>query len=234
VTSGAGRAAGAGHGRRAYPGAGAFVPGNAGRLTALATAVQACQGCDLYERATQAVFGRGSPRARIVLVGEQPGDVEDRKGEPFVGPAGRILHRALHDAGIAPDDTYLTNAVKHFRWKPDPRGSKRRIHERPDAGQIHACRPWLDAELVRLDPRVIVTLGAVAGQALFGSSFRVGTHRGEAIPWIGPAADGGAERELEVVPTIHPSAVLRAEDRDEALDGLVADLKTAATLADHS
>jgi uracil-DNA glycosylase family protein len=209
-----------------YPGAGEFVPDGRATLSSLAAAVQDCRGCELYERATQAVFGRGGRGASLVLVGEQPGDAEDRQGEPFVGPAGRLLDQALSQAGIRREDAYLTNAVKHFRWKPDPRGGKRRIHERPDAGQLRACRPWLDAELVRLSPRVIVTLGATAGQALFGSSFRVGAHRGELVSWAAPA-HGGGMRDIDVVPTIHPSAVLRADDREAALLSLVADLRVA-------
>jgi DNA polymerase len=210
-----------------FPGAGEFVPDGRPGLSALAAAVQDCRGCDLYERATQAVFGRGARGASLVLVGEQPGDAEDRQGAPFVGPAGRILDQALSQAGIRREDAYVTNAVKHFRWKPDPRGGKRRIHERPDAGQLRACRPWLDAELVQLSPRVIVTLGATAGQALFGSSFRVSAHRGALVSWEAPARGGGV-RDIDVVPTIHPSAVLRADNRDAALDGLVADLRVAA------
>jgi uracil-DNA glycosylase family protein len=186
-----------------------------------------------HERSTQAVFGRGSREASVMLIGEQPGDAEDRKGEPFVGPAGQLLARALHEAQIPPAAAYTTNAVKHFRWKPDPRGGKRHIHERPDSGRVRACRPWLDGELVRLDPQVIVTLGAIAGQALFGNSFRVTARRGEVISWTFPATGGDGSREIEVVPTIHPSAVLRADDRDAALAGLVADLKVAAaTLAE--
>jgi uracil-DNA glycosylase family protein len=213
-------------GQHDYPGAGEFVPGGRASLASLAAAAQDCRGCDLYERATQAVFGRGARDAPLVLVGEQPCDAEDRRGEPFVGPAGRLLDQALGQAGIRREDAYLTNAVKHFRWKPDPRGGKRRLHERPDAGQLRACRPWLDAELARLSPRVIVALGATAGQALFGSSFRVTAHRGTLVSWAAPARDGG-ERDTDVVPTIHPSAVLRADDRDAALAGLVADLKVA-------
>jgi uracil-DNA glycosylase len=215
---------------RKQGGGAGYIPDDA-TLTELASAVQACRGCDLYERATQAVFGRGRPQARVVLIGEQPGDAEDKKGEPFVGPAGRLLDRALQEAGIAPQDAYTTNAVKHFRWKPDQRGGKRRIHERPDAGQIRACRPWLDAELACLAPRVVVALGATAGQALFGSSFRVSQRRGTEIPWSAAAHDGGAPREIVVVATIHPSAVLRAEDRDAVFGGLVSDLGVAAAIA---
>jgi uracil-DNA glycosylase family protein len=215
---------------RKHAGGARYIPGDA-TLAGLASAVQDCRGCDLYERATQAVFGRGRPQARVVLIGEQPGDAEDKAGEPFVGPAGRLLDRALQEAGIAPHDAYTTNAVKHFRWRPDPRGGKRRIHERPDAGQVRACRPWLDAELASLTPRVVVALGATAGQALFGSSFRVSQRRGAEIPWSVPAPDGGAPREIAVVATIHPSAVLRADDREAVFGGLVNDLSVAAALA---
>lgn len=217
-------------GQRDYPGAAQFVPKEDATLARLASAVADCRGCDLYRRATQAVFGRGQASASVVLIGEQPGDAEDRAGEPFVGPAGRVLDRALREARIAPEDAYTTNAVKHFRWKPDPRGGKRRIHERPDAGQLRACRPWLDAELARLSPSVVVTLGATAGQALFGSGFRVGPARGTVVRWPAPARDGD-QREIAVVPTIHPSAVLRADDRGAVLGGLVADLRVAAQTA---
>ena len=221
-------------GKDSYPGAGGFVPGEGASLAAVAKAVQGCRGCDLYERATQAVFGRGPAGAPVVLIGEQPGDVEDRAGEPFVGPAGKLLDRALAEAGISPGMTYTTNAVKHFRWRPDPRGGKRRIHERPDAGQVRACWPWLAAELSRLTPQVLVTLGAVAGQALFGSSFKVTSERGTPMSWPAPSLSGGRTREVTVVPTIHPSAVLRAGDRDAAYAGLVSDLRTAAaTLGGH-
>jgi DNA polymerase len=211
-----------------YPGAARFVPGGRASLVTVARAAQACEGCDLYERATQTVFGQGAASPAVVLIGEQPGDAEDRAGKPFVGPAGKLLDRALADAGIDPKVSYTTNAVKHFRWKPAPGGGKRRIHERPDTWQVRACRPWLDAELARLAPGVIVTLGATAGQALFGSSFRVTSVRGTRQRWCAPALGDGQEREVIVVPTIHPSAVLRAEDRDGAYDGLVSDLRAAA------
>jgi DNA polymerase len=215
-------------GKDSYPGAGRFVPGDDASLAAVAKAVKACRGCDLYQRATQAVFGRGSARATVVLIGEQPGDAEDRAGEPFVGPAGKLLDRALAEAGISPKVTYTTNAVKHFRWKPAPRGGKRRIHERPDTWQVKACWPWLAAELTRLQPRVVVTLGTTAGQALFGSSFKVTSERGTQIPWPAPSPSQGRAHEVTVVPTIHPSAVLRADDRDAAYTGLVSDLRAAA------
>jgi DNA polymerase len=214
---------------KTYPGAGRFVPGDDASLAAVAKAAQDCRGCDLYERATQTVFGRGSSRAAVVLIGEQPGDMEDRAGEPFVGPAGKLLDRALEEAGISPDVTYVTNAVKHFRWKPEPRGRKRRIHQPPEAWHMQACWPWLAAELSRLEPRVLVTLGATAGRALFGSSFRVTRQRGTPITWRAPGPPDDPEREVTVVPTIHPSAVLRADDRDGAYAGLVADLRVAAS-----
>ncbi|MBO0819853.1 MAG: UdgX family uracil-DNA binding protein [Nocardiopsaceae bacterium] len=214
--------------RHGYPTAAAFVP-DRGDLAALAQAALECRGCDLYERAGQTVFGEGAADADVVLVGEQPGDQEDRKGRPFVGPAGRLLDRALEEAGIPRDRSYVTNAVKHFRWKPPPGGGKRRIHQRPDRWQVSACRPWFDAELDRLSPRVVVTLGATAGQALFGSQFRIGRVRGDRLSWR-REPDGG---ELPVVPTVHPSSVVRIQDgpeRDRAFAELVADLRAAAAL----
>ena len=215
--------------RQDYPGAGGFVPPPSASLPDVATAAQDCHGCDLYERATQTVFGQGAADAVVVLVGEQPGDAEDRAGEPFVGPAGKLLDRALQDAGISPAQTYTTNAVKHFRWKPAPGGGKRRIHQRPEAWQVRACFPWLAAELARLAPEVVVTLGATAGQALFGNTFRVTRQRGTPITWRAPALGHKPAREVTVVATIHPSAVVRAEDdRDEMYHGFVSDLRTAA------
>ena len=211
-----------------YPGAARFVPDDA-NLPELAEAARSCRGCDLYERATQTVFGRGAARAGVVLIGEQPGDAEDKAGEPFVGPAGKLLDRALEEAGISPRDTYTTNAVKHFRWKAAFHGGKRRIHQRPEAWQVRACWPWLAAELSRLDPDVVVTLGATAGQALFGSSFRVGGQRGTRVTWCAPASADQAAHDIVVVPTVHPSAVLRADDRDAAYAGLVSDLRVAAS-----
>lgn len=204
-----------------------FIP-DTGDLAALARAALGCHGCDLYEHATQTVFGEGAADAAVVLIGEQPGDVEDRQGKPFVGPAGRLLDRALADAGIPRGSAYVTNAVKHFRWKPAPGGGKRRIHQKPDLQQVSACRPWLDAELARLRPRVVITLGATAGQALFGSAFRITSARGAPVSWrSGPDGD-----ELTVVPTVHPSSVIRAQgaDRDEAYAGFVKDLQAAAAL----
>jgi uracil-DNA glycosylase len=218
-------------GQKQHPGAGKFVPDGRPSLAAVARAAQGCQGCDLFERATQTVFGHGAARPVMVLIGEQPGDMEDRAGKPFVGPAGQLLDRALADAGIDPESTYKTNAVKHFRWKPAPGGGKRRIHERPDGAQLRACRPWLEAELARLAPDIVVPMGATAGQALFGSSFRVTTVRGSRLSWCAPALDGEREHEVTVVPTIHPSAVLRADNRDDAYAGLVSDLRAAAAAA---
>jgi DNA polymerase len=213
--------------RHGYPTAAEFVP-DTGDLAALARAARGCQGCDLYKQASQTVFGEGPAKATVVLVGEQPGDMEDRQGKPFVGPAGRLLDRALSEADIPHDRAYVTNAVKHFRWKPAPGGGKRRIHQRPDMWQVSACRPWLDAEFARLHPRVVVTLGAIPGQALFGSSFRVGQSRGEPVGWRNdPDSD-----ELTVVPTVHPSSVIRMQgaERDEAYTGFVTDLRVAAKL----
>jgi len=184
-----------------------------------------CTRCDLYRRATQTVFGEGGKSAAIALIGEQPGDQEDKQGHPFVGPAGRVLDRALDEARLDRADVYLTNAVKHFKWTE--RG-KRRIHQRPNGPEIRACGFWLDAELGVVRPRLVVLLGAVAGQAMFGSRFRVGEHRGK-------AAEGsfGSWHGL-VVGTIHPSVVLRAPDaegRDRAYAGLVADLVVAREAA---
>jgi DNA polymerase len=156
--------------------------------------------CDLYKTGTQTVFGAGSSHARVMFVGEQPGDKEDIQGLPFVGPAGALLDKALIEADIARDDVYVTNVVKHFKW--EPRG-KRRIHKKPNNIEIAACRPWLEAELAVTKPQVIVCLGATAAQALLGKSFRVTQHRGELIP--SPLAP-------YVMATVHPSAVLRAPD----------------------
>lgn len=184
-----------------------------------------CTRCDLYQRATQTVFGEGRTGASMALIGEQPGDQEDKRGHPFVGPAGRILDRALDEAGINRDDVYVTNAVKHFKWTE--RG-KRRIHQRPSGSEIRACRFWLDGELGAVRPGLVVLLGAVAGEAMFGSRYRVGEHKGQA-----EEASLGSWRGL-VVGTIHPSAVLRGpdqDDRDRAYAGLVADLVVARDAA---
>jgi len=208
------------------PGAGKWVPPGAD-IDALRAAARDCRGCELYEKATQAVFSKGSPTARVVLVGEQPGDQEDRQGMPFVGPAGRLLDTALDDAGLDPADAYVTNAVKHFRFTQAGPG-KRRIHQTPDASHIDACAPWLSAELAILDPEIVITLGATAGRALLGASFRVTKQRGILIP-LPERPDEDATRQAGfLVATVHPSAVLRADDRDAAYAGFVADLKVAA------
>ena len=191
----------------------------------LAESAASCTRCDLYRRATATVFGEGRTTAAMVLVGEQPGDQEDKQGRPFVGPAGRVLDRALNEAGISRRDIYVTNAVKHFKWTA--RG-KRRIHQRPNATEIKACRFWLDAELGVVRPRLVVLLGAVAGEAMFGSRFRVGEHRGKV-----EEAALGSWRGL-VVSTIHPSAVLRGPDeaaRERSYAGLVEDLVAARKAA---
>lgn len=204
--------------REEHPGAEQFLP-NRPTLPRLRTAVQDCRGCDLYRDATQAVFGDGSTSPRLVIVGEQPGDVEDRQGEPFVGPAGRLLDKALAAAEIDPESVYKTNAVKHFRFKGS--SGKRRIHATPDRWQVAACKPWLLTELHVLRPPGVIVLGATAGRSLLGPSFRVGAMRGQRLE----APDLDCDW---VVATTHPSAVLRAPDRDEAFNGIVADLEVAA------
>jgi uracil-DNA glycosylase len=183
-----------------------------------------CKACDLYKRGTQTVFGEGPKRAEIMLVGEQPGDAEDLAGHPFVGPAGKLLDRALAEAGIDRHVVYVTNVVKHFKW--EPRG-KRRIHAKPNAGEISACRPWLETEIALLRPRVLICLGATAAQALLGKTFRVSKQRGEFV-----------ESSLAplVTATVHPSSILRAPDeeaRRAEMGQFVADLKrVASALAD--
>jgi uracil-DNA glycosylase family protein len=204
------------------PGAEQWVPAKGG-LPALRGAAPACRGCELYRDATQVVFSAGSATARIVLVGEQPGDREDLEGEPFVGPAGRILADAVEAAGIARRDLYVTNAVKHFRFE---RRGKRRIHEKPGVAHIEACRPWLTAELRVVAPQVVVCLGATAARAVLGREVRIGAERGHLIE-PDAATVGHARR---VVVTSHPSAILRMRDaaeRDAAFDALVADLVVA-------
>jgi DNA polymerase len=201
--------------RNPYPTAAAFLPDTLS-ITALRAAVQRCRGCPLYANATQAVFGEGTLKAEVMLVGEQPGDQEDVAGAPFVGPAGKLLDRALEAAGIDRGTTYVTNAVKHFKWKA--RGT-RRIHDKPSWTETMACRPWLDAELALVKPRALVLMGATAAQALLGKSFKVTQERGK--PLDSELAD-------LVVATIHPSAVLRAENRDEMFAGLVNDLQVVA------
>lgn len=202
-----------------FPGAGDYLP-DSGRLEDLRSAVQSCRGCDLYREATQAVFGDGAERPSLVLVGEQPGDIEDRRGEPFVGPAGRLLDAVLDESGIDPSSVYRTNAVKHFRFRASQ--GKRRIHAKPDVSHIRACTPWLQAELAALKPEGVVVLGASAGRAVIGSSFRVGELRGRVLD---PPDDGPMSW---IVATVHPSAVLRSRNRDQDRADLVADLRVAA------
>lgn len=193
-------------------------------LPRLRAAVQECEGCELHRDATQGVMGDGDPDADLVLLGEQPGDQEDQQGEPFVGPAGRLLDEALAEAGIAPDSVFRTNVVKHFRWS-GMRG-KRRIHQSPKQSHVTACRPWLEAELRLLHPRGVVLLGGTAGKALLGPSFKVGESRGTRLPWPDSVAVEHPPR--WVLPTTHPAAVLRAgADRQASYDALVADLRAA-------
>jgi DNA polymerase len=187
-------------------------------LRALREAAAHCQACDLWKRGTQTVFGEGAGNAEVMLVGEQPGHEEDLAGRPFVGPAGKLLDRALEEAGIDRRRTYVTNVVKHFKW--EPRG-KRRIHAKPDVVEITACLSWLRAELELVKPRALVCLGATAAQALLGRTFRVSRQRGEFVE--SPLAP-------YVTATVHPSSILRAEDEDRkaAMDEFVADLKKVA------
>ena len=206
-----------------------FLPERAS-LTALREAAAECRGCHLWRPASQTVFGEGRKSARLMFVGEQPGDQEDRAGEPFVGPAGRLLERALADAGIDPDRTFRTNAVHHFRWS-GTRG-KQRIHQSPSTWQVAACGPWMVAELDLVRPHGLVVLGATAGKAVYGSSFRVGATRGtrQEFPDLLPGGNAPAHRPAWVLPTVHPSAVLRSRDRDADYAAFVADLGVAAGL----
>jgi DNA polymerase len=193
-------------------------------LEQLARAAKGCTACPLFERGTQTVFGEGPAGARLLLVGEQPGDAEDLAGRPFVGPAGRLLDRALEAAGIDRGRVYVTNAVKHFKWVP--RG-KRRIHSKPNAMEIQACFPWLEAEIAAVRPAVVVALGATAAQALLGRAFRVTKQRG--VPLASALAG-------QVVATVHPSALLRAPDdatRRAETERFIEDLRVAAKLAKH-
>lgn len=201
-----------------------LLPSDAALQTARLAAF-GCRACELWERATQTVFGDGADNARLALVGEQPGDQEDRAGEPFVGPAGRILDQALATAGIDRESVFLTNVVKHFRWRPS---GKRRLHERPNASHVKACRPWLDLELEIVRPRVVVALGATAAQSIIDPAFKVTTDRGVVLE---PSAPNGPK----LLATIHPSAVLRArssEERAESLRLLTEDLATAKEAAE--
>ncbi len=205
------------------PGAAQWVPERAGEVDALRAAASSCRGCELWEPATQVVFSAGNPHAPVALVGEQPGDTEDQRGVPFVGPAGQLLQRALEEAGLGRDRVYVTNAVKHFHFTPQ---GKRRIHATPTAAHVNACRPWLAEELRLVDPQVVVLLGATAAKALLGPAVRVGKDRGHPI-----------ERETTrgtktFFVTTHPSAVLRTPEdaRDAAYAGLVDDLRAVAGL----
>jgi uracil-DNA glycosylase len=207
--------------REKFPPTETFLPDRF-TIPKLSAAVDNCRGCPLYLGATQAVFGEGPSDARIMLVGEQPGDKEDLEGHPFVGPAGKLLDRALQEAGLARGTVYITNAVKHFHF--EMRG-KFRLHKRPPATAIKACRPWLNAELEVLEPEVVVLMGATAAQAILGATFRVTKDRGKLIPHdIAPA----------LIATLHPSAILRAPDpqaREASFQLLVTDLKLAAKRA---
>jgi DNA polymerase len=188
-------------------------------LDALRSAAAGCQACHLWERATQTVFGEGEEVAELVLVGEQPGDKEDLEGAPFVGPAGRVLDAALEAAGIDRRLAYVTNVVKHFKW--EPRG-KVRLHKTPNAAEIHACRPWLEAELRTLRPSVLVCLGATAAKALLGASFKVSEERGRLVD---------SDLAPSVLATVHPSSILRTDgpEREAAMTAFVDDLRVAAT-----
>ena len=188
-------------------------------LPALRESAAGCRACDLYKSGTQTVFGEGAEHAQVMFVGEQPGDREDREGKPFVGPAGRVLDEALEEAGIDRTHVYITNAVKHFKWKPQ---GKRRLHQKPNAAEINACRPWLDAEIAVVKPHLLVLLGATAAQALLGRDFRVSVQRGQLIerPGLPP-----------MMATVHPSSILRAPDdetRELEMRAFVQDLKRVA------
>jgi len=216
-----------------YPGAEAFIPPRP-TLARLRSAVDGCRGCDLYADTTQGVMGEGPARARLMLVGEQPGDKEDIEGLPFVGPAGRLLDQALTEAGIDPAATYRTNVVKHFRHVD--KGSTR-IHKSPSRWQVAACEPWLLTELGLVKPEVVVILGATAGQAIFGPSFRVGELRGRRLDWPSPGQGAARYASLEPVPvavaTAHPSSVLRSRERETDRAALVRDLAVARELLEH-
>ena len=197
-----------------------LIPSGAS-LPGLAEAARDCRACDLWKNATQTVFGEGAAHASVMMVGEQPGDKEDLTGKPFVGPAGKLLDKALAEAGIDRAEVYITNAVKHFKW--EPRG-KVRIHKKPNGKEIAACRPWLDAEILAIRPRVIVLMGATAAQALLGKDFRVTQHRGEFLAAETPYAH-------EVTATVHPSSILRAPDeatRHQEMTRFITDLRMVA------
>ncbi|MEV5720763.1 UdgX family uracil-DNA binding protein [Amycolatopsis mediterranei] len=194
-------------------------------LDRLRSAASGCQACPLYQDATQTVFGEGTAGAKVLVVGEQPGDKEDLAGEPFVGPAGKLLDRAFEEAGFDRRSLYVTNAVKHFKFKRDERG-KRRIHQKPGRAEVVACRPWLLAELRAVRPELVLLLGATAAQSLLGPKFRLTAHRGE--PLEPPEELAGLVP--SAMATVHPSAVLRAPDRNDAYASFVADLQAAAKL----
>jgi uracil-DNA glycosylase len=190
-------------------------------LPALREAAEHCRGCDLYKRATQTVFGEGPKKADLMLVGEIPGDQEDRQGRVFVGPAGRLLDESLAEVGLDRKETYITNAVKHFSW--EERG-KRRLHKKPKWGEVQACKPWLQAEILAVAPKLVVCLGATAAQSLLGSDFRITKHRGELL---------ACELAERVMATYHPSAILRAPepaDRDRMRVEFISDLRRAVKL----
>ncbi len=207
---------------RPYPGAAEWIPRGA-PLSELAGALASCRGCDLAENGSRPVFGEGPPDARVVMVGEQPGDIEERRGRPFVGPAGKVLDRALEQAGIDRDVVWVTNSVLHFKFT-QPAPGKRRIHQTPDTWEVAACKPWLEAQLNRIRPELVILLGATAAKSLLGPSFRVTRQRGELM-----AGPPGTHAQL--IATIHPSAVLRGEEsaRESMFEGLVADLRVAAS-----
>jgi uracil-DNA glycosylase len=197
-----------------------FVPENP-TLRKLKVAAAGCTGCPLYKTGTQTVFGEGKPEAKVMFVGEQPGNDEDLVGKPFVGPAGKLLDRCLVEAGIDRDEVYVTNAVKHFKWEPS---GKRRLHKKPSAREIVACRPWLEAEIDLIHPEAIIALGATAAQTLLGKDFRVTQHRGELVP--SPLAP-------HVMATVHPSSILRAPDdetRHAETARFIDDLKKVAEI----
>ncbi len=217
--------------RTKEPGAGLYLPDERG-LTSLQVASDCCQGCSLYQDASQTVFGHGPSDAPIMLVGEQPGDREDVEGLPFVGPAGRLLARALDEAGMDPTLTYQTNAVKHFKFTR--KAGTRRIHQKPSRTEVVACRPWLFAEIEAVQPRVIICLGATAAQSLLGAGFRLTAHRGESLQL--PAEIGIKVRpEPIVLATVHPSAILRdrSDNRDAVYESLVRDLRSAGNVGNE-
>ena len=198
------------------------TPPNSTSLATVRKAAENCEACHLYKHATQTVFGEGPKTARIMLVGEQPGDSEDVAGRPFVGPAGKIMDRALEEAGIDRKKVYVTNAVKHFKW--EPRG-KRRLHKKPNSREIAACRPWLEAEIRLVRPKLVVAMGSTAGQTIFGPSFRVTRERGKVL---------SSQLAPHVLATVHPSSLLRQPDeesRHREFKKFVADLRVAVTAA---